>query len=281
MALPKQTEIEIPLLEVLVEMGGKGKAKEIYPLVTKKFPSITEVDLQITLASGGNKWTNNIQWTRQRLIYKGEMSTPSWGIWEIIDKGRKRLEEKGKRDIEVVPTQMQNLAEIYEDYDEKFRSQLLEKLYELTPKQFENFAKRLLIAYGFVKVDVTNTGPDGGIDGYGELKLGLASMNVAFQCKRWEGNIGRPKIDEFRGAIQGEFEQGVFFTTSDFTTGATEVSLKKGAVPIILLNGQAIVDLMIQRGLGVERKNIYLYEIDEKVFPKDSDGNDWIDKSGP
>ena len=37
----------------------------------------------------------------------------------------------------------------------------------------------------------------------------------------------RPEIDKFRGAIQGEFEQGVFFTTSDFTTGATEVSLKK------------------------------------------------------
>ena len=74
------------------------------------------------------------------------------------------------------------------------------------------------------------------------------------------------EIDKFRGAIQGEYEQGIFFTTSDFTTGATEVSLKKGAVPIILLNGQVIVDLMIQKGLGVERKPIYLYEIDEKIF---------------
>lgn len=264
MALPKQTEIEIPLLEVLVEMGGKSKTKEIYPLVTKKFPSISDEDLQITLASGGNKWTNSIQWTRQRLIYKGEMLTPGWGIWEITDKGRERLKGKGK--IEVVPTQIQSLTEIYEDYDEKFRGQLLEKLYELTPKQFENFAERLLTAYGFIKVTVTNISSDGGIDGYGKLKLGLASMNVAFQCKKWEGNIGRPEIDKFRGAIQGEYEQGIFFTTSDFTTGATEASLKKGAVPIILLNGQVIVDLMIQKGLGVERKPIYLYEIDEKIF---------------
>ena len=264
MALPKQTEIEIPLLEVLVEMGGKGKTKEIYPLVTKKFHSITDEDLQITLASGGNKWTNSIQWTRQRLIYKGEMLTPGWGIWEITDKGRERLKGKGK--IEVVPTQIQSLAEIYEDYDEKFRGQLLEKLYELTPKQFENFAERLLTAYGFIKVTVTNISSDGGIDGYGKLKLGLASMNVAFQCKKWEGNIGRPEVDKFRGAIQGEYEQGIFFTTSDFTTGATGASLKKGAVPIILLNGQVIVDLMVQKGLGVERKPIYLYEIDEKIF---------------
>lgn len=264
MALPKQTEIEIPLLEVLVEMGGKGKTKEIYPLVTKKFPSITDEDLQITLVSGGNKWTNSIQWTRQRLIYKGEMLTPGWGIWEITDKGRERLKVKGK--IEVVPTQIQSLAEIYEDYDEKFRGQLLEKLYELSPKQFENFAERLLTAYGFIKVTVTNISSDGGIDGNGKLKLGLASMSVAFQCKKWEGNIGRPEVDKFRGAVQGEYEQGIFFTTSDFTTGATGASLKKGAVPIILLNGQVIVDLMIQKGLGVERKPIYLYEIDEKIF---------------
>ena len=264
MALPKQTEIEIPLLEVLVKMGGKGKTKEIYPLVTKKFPSITDEDLQITLVSGGNKWTNSIQWTRQRLIYKGEMLTPGWGIWEITDKGRERLKVKGK--IEVVPTQIQSLAEIYEDYDEKFRGQLLEKLYELTPKQFENFAERLLTAYGFIKVTVTNISSDGGIDGNGKLKLGLASMSVAFQCKKWEGNIGRPEVDKFRGAVQGEYEQGIFFTTSDFTTGATGASLKKGAVPIILLNGQVIVDLMIQKGLGVERKPIYLYEIDEKIF---------------
>ena len=40
----------------------------------------------------------------------------------------------------------------------------------------------------------------------------------------------RPEIDKFIGAIHGEFEQGVLFTTSDFTTCATEVSLKKGVV---------------------------------------------------
>jgi len=266
MALPKQTEIELPLLEVLDEVGGKGKAKEIYPRVTKKFPSINDEDLQIQLASGGNKWTNTIQWVRQRLIYKGELSTPGWGIWEITDKGRKRLKKKGKIGIEVVSTPTQDLSEIYEYYDEKFRNQLLERLYELTPRQFENFSKRLLKVYGFVKLNVTKVSSDGGIDGYGELKLGLASINVAFQCKKWQGNIGRPEIDKFRGATQGKFEQGIFFTTSDFTKGATEVSIQKGAVPIILLNGHEIVDLMIQKGLGVERKPIQLYEIDEKIF---------------
>jgi restriction system protein len=83
-------------------------------------------------------------------------------------------------------------------------------------------------------------------------------MNVAFQCKRWQGNIGRPDVDKFRGAIQGEFEQGVFFVTSDFTQQARAASLKKGAVPIILLNGESIVDLMIEKGIGVKRVPPYM-----------------------
>jgi len=251
--LPKQKEIEIPLLESLVEIGGQGKPKEIYPLVTKKFPKIRDTDLVEALPSGGNKWTNRIQWVRQRLIEKGEIHSPSRGIWAITDKGRKRLEKKEVQ----FPTV--TFVELHEDYELSFRSQLLGKLNELTPRQFELSARKLLQAYGFVDVKVTNVSSDGGIDGYGKLRLGLATMNVAFQCKRWQGNVGRPEVDKFRGAIQGEFEQGVFFVTSDFTTHAREASLKKGAVPIILLNGESILDLMIQKGIGVDRVPIYMY----------------------
>ncbi len=43
--MPKQSEIEVPLLEVLISLGGQGKPKEIYPLVTQKFHNITQEDL--------------------------------------------------------------------------------------------------------------------------------------------------------------------------------------------------------------------------------------------
>jgi len=211
MVLPKEKEIQIPLLEVLIEIGGQGKPKDIYDLVTKKFPHLREEDLQETLPSGGNKWTNRIQWVRQALIQKGEMTSPSRGVWAITEKGIKRI-----TGIEVTETSL-SFQEIYDEYESAFRSQLLENIYELTPHQFEQFARKILQAYGFIDVKVTNISSDGGIDGYGKLRLGLASMNVAYQCKRWEGNVGRPEVDKFRGAIQGEFEQGIFFATSDFS----------------------------------------------------------------
>lgn len=254
--MPKQRDIEIPLLKALAELGGQGETKQIYPLVTKMFPKLTDEELTETLPTGGNKWKNRIQWVRQALIVKGEMYSPRRGVWAITEKGRQRIEQE----TPFVPEQPTvNFVELYEDYESSFRSQLLDRLKEISPRQFELFANKLMQMYGFREVDVTATSSDGGIDGYGKLRLGLASMNVAFQCKRWQGKVGRREVDSFRGAIQGEFEQGVFFTTSDFTPSARDVSLKSGAVPIILLNGESIVDLMIQKGFGVERVPLYLY----------------------
>jgi restriction system protein len=112
-----------------------------------------------------------------------------------------------------------------------------------TPSEFEKFAGKLLEAYGFRRVNVTNphSAPDGGIDGHGQLKVGLATMRAAFQCKRWQGSVGRPEIDKFRGAIQGQFEHGYFFTTSTSSAEARNASIKDGAVPVFLFDGHEIV----------------------------------------
>ena len=145
------------------------------------------------------------------------------------------------------------------------RATILANLRRLHPATFEEFARRLLEAYGFLDVVVTQYSKDGGIDGHGKLKVGLAHLNVAFQCKRFNRiSIGRPEIDKFRGAIQGQFEQGIFFTTSQFAKGVEAASFRPGAVPIILIDGEAIIDLMIEKqfGVQVEQLPIYSYALD-------------------
>lgn len=89
--LPKQSDIQIPLLKCLDEIGGKAKPPEIYPRLLKCFPGITPKDLTQTPASGANKWKNCVAWVRQRLISDGEMESLARGVWAITDKGRKRL----------------------------------------------------------------------------------------------------------------------------------------------------------------------------------------------
>jgi restriction system protein len=48
----------------------------------------------------------------------------------------------------------------------------------------------------------------------------------------------------------------VFFTTASFSEGAIQASIKRGAVPIILVDGPAIVDLMIEREFGVQNETL-------------------------
>jgi restriction system protein len=113
--LPKQKDIEIPLLKVLVELGGQGRPQEIYLLVREKFPDVTADDLNETLQSGGNRWKNRVQWVSQRLINKGEMHSPSREIWTITDKGRRRVHER--------------IAKLYKYSETSFRSKILTDVY--------------------------------------------------------------------------------------------------------------------------------------------------------
>ena len=64
----------------------------------------------------------------------------------------------------------------------------------------------------------------------------------------------------------------MFITTSKFTKSATESSYRKGAISILLLDGDAIVELMLERGIGVVKQPVYLYEIASEFF--DFDGGE-------
>jgi len=189
----------------------------------------------------------------------------------IITNGQPRRKKKGhtkktspspQRSLTSTFTEIRTLQAIYR---ELLKEQVLRDLKKLSPEAFEHFSKRLLDVYGFENLEVTAISGDGGIDGFGKLKVGLAHMSVAFQCKRWTtSNVGRPDIDRFRGAIQGEFEQGIFFTTAGFVPGAQAASLRRGAVPIILVDGPSMVEMMIEKQFGVQEESlsIHTYALD-------------------
>jgi len=176
---------------------------------------------------------------------------------ETIHQPRKQ--RVNKVEVPAVPAKvphassLRDLQLLHVKYVSELKRKILSDLKRMSPAAFELFAKRLLDIYGFHDTKVTQVSGDGGIDGFGKLKVGLANLNVAFQCKRWtKGNIQRPEIDKFRGAAQGDFEQGLFFTTASFSEGSVAASIKRGAVPIILVDGISIVDLMIEKGFGVQ-----------------------------
>ncbi|GAI43471.1 unnamed protein product, partial [marine sediment metagenome] len=164
------------------------------------------------------------------------------------------------------PPPLSTIGELLDIERQQARAQLHELLMNLHPQQFEEFAAKLLESVGFTDVEVTNYIGDGGIDGYGNLEMGVVQVKAAFQVKRWQQNVSRPNIDQFRGAIQGKFDQGIYITTSDFSDEAKKVSSVAGAVPIVLINGDRVVDIMLEKGLGVRQEPLTVTRIDEEFF---------------
>lgn len=275
---PRQAEIELPLLEVLSEGGGEGRPRDLYPLVATRFPSLTAEEQEERLENYPSirKWSNLVQWVRQRLVDVGEIDGSQRGVWRITSAGRERL-ARGKPEghtmelvadpVPVMTERLVSLRDLVNANLEEIKSRLLSELKELTPRAFEHFCKEFLSHLGYRSVEVTRRSQDGGIDGHGDFRQGAISIRSAFQAKRWTDNsVGRPDIDSFRGAIQGDFDHGVFLTTSRFSKEAKLASYKKGAITVLLLDGQAIADLLVERGLGVRRLPLYMYDIDEEFF---------------
>lgn len=107
---------------------------------------------------------------------------------------------------------------------------------------------------------------DGGIDGIiKEDRLGLDTIFI--QAKRWQGSVGRPDIQKFVGALQGQrARKGVFITTSTYTADATSYA---GQIDtkVVLIDGQKLANLMIDFDVGVSVAASYTVKrIDSDYF---------------
>ena len=80
---------------------------------------------------------------------------------------------------------------------------------------------------------------------------------IYLQAKRWEATVGRPEIQKFVGALQGQrANKGIFITTSNFSNDALDYA--KGVSPkIILIDGRKLADLMIEHDVGVSKVSSY------------------------
>ncbi len=256
----------------------------VYSLVAANFPSLSAEEQEERLESSPStrKWSNLVQWARQSLVEQGQIDGSQRGIWKVTDAGRARASGSGVSatvaiatpnvPVSVAVASTAGLRDLVNANVQEVKARLIAELKELTPRAFEHFCKELLSHLGFRNVEVTKRSQDGGIDGFGDFRQGAIAIRSAFQAKRWTENpVGRPDIDRLRGAIQGEFDHGVFLTTSRFSKEAKEASYRKGAISILLLDGPAIADLLLERGLGVRKLPLYLLDVDQEFFDIDDE----------
>jgi len=128
-----------------------------------------------------------------------------------------------------------------------------------------------LEAMGYEDVQVTKQSGDKGVDVTGSVQLGITSVNEVVQVKRHKSSIGRPILDQLRGALPyHEAIRGTIITTGSFTKGCEQAALYQGAAPITLIDGKKLIELLIEHEVAIRKKEIRLLEIDEQFFASDS-----------
>lgn len=107
----------------------------------------------------------------------------------------------------------------------------------MDPIEFEHEVARLFNSQGY-RMEVTTASRDGGIDILG-FAPGIGEQRVAVQCKRYQGTVGRPEVQQFWGIISGsEYASGFFVTTGRFTNDAKQFTEDKPR--LVLVDGEEL-----------------------------------------
>jgi restriction system protein len=197
-------------------------------------------------------------------------------------RNRSRPEAGAETDVEIVETEPDVLPAAVEAPDEALErayrrlrtaveAELIDTIKSVSPTFFEELVIDLLVRMGYggnrteAARAIGRTG-DGGIDGViDEDRLGLDSIYV--QAKRWEATVGRPEIQKFAGALQGQrATKGIFITTSTFSREAEDYSQRIGT-RIVLIDGRRLAELLFEHDVGVSPKGTYVVkDVDGDYF---------------
>lgn len=295
MAIPDYQTCMLPFLRFLGD-SKEHTLREAEEALGEYF-KLSPVERTELLPSGQQGiFKNRIGWARTYLKKACLIEAPKRGTFKITDRGLKTLANNppridGKfleqfpefmefRDISktanggaavsettpaanvVLTTPEEAIEFAYQGLREQLAQELLSKILTCSPTFFEQLVVELLVkmGYGGSRRDAgerIGQSGDGGIDGIiKEDRLGLDAIFI--QAKRWQGSVGRPEIQKFVGALQGQrAKKGVFITTSTYTAEAIEYASRIDT-KVVLIDGKYLSALMIDFDVGVSVSATYV-----------------------
>jgi restriction system protein len=264
-----------PVLDALRDLGASAKPKEVYAWIAERH-DIPKQEIEGTTKGGQSKFENKVGWARFYLVKAGLVDSEQRGVWVLTDKGRQThlsheeayaifrtiqdgfipADEESEPKKTLSPVEDEDASaptdKTYLNQDD-IQERLVRLLKQTSAKGFEELCARLLRHIGFENVIVTGQQGDQGVDGEGYLLINrFVRTKVMFQCKRYDGTVGPDKIRDFRGAITGRAERGIFLTTGTFTKGARDEAARENATAIELVDIDRLLELMIEEKLGIQ-----------------------------
>ena len=299
MSIPDYQSIMLPLLAVLGD-NKEHRVSDTYDAIADHF-GLSDAQRQQLLPSGKTRViSNRVQWARFYLVKAGLLHAPQRGIVQITKRGSALLQAAPERidnstlrqfpefaeflDAKVEPestadgigvgderTPDEVLQSAHESLRKTLAIEVLAEVKQASPAFFEKLVVELLGRMGYGGSvegagSVVGRSGDGGIDGIiKEDSLGLDVIYI--QAKKWSGDVGRPEIQKFVGALQGRrARKGVFVTTSSFTANARDYA-DSVDTRVVLVDGCRLADLMVEHDLGVSCVDTYVRKrIDTDYF---------------
>jgi restriction system protein len=278
------------LLDALRALGGSAESREVCDWIANKV-NLPNEEREKRNKFNISRFENQVHWGRQYLVWEGLLDSSRRGVWTLSQAGtkahlteeqcyelvrrqaklRKGQSSSNAKGAEQTTSATKTGAEIVGDTAEiespetAEEGKLLEVLQSLSPDGFERLCKRLLHEYGLEKVVVTGKSHDGGIDGNGLLRLNpFVTMKVLFQCKKIRTSVSRAQVGDFRNAVMGRADKGIFITTGWFSPDAEKEANREGVLQIELVDGDRLVELFESKQLGLRRKEVF--EVDYSFF---------------
>lgn len=282
--IPKFKDLMQPILDILDSMGGSATIAELNEKVISSLniPEDEAEKLYVLDKSGNPVIDTNLSFARSYLKKCGLLENSERGVWSLSpgfksgDKinpdsiARKaRTETDKKRRKTSTHCNDEDQCSLTDEDSTEWQEELRQVLLNIKPKAFERLTQLLLRELGFVQVVITGRSGDGGIDGKGIVKLQeILSFHVVFQCKRYKDLISSPAIRDFRGAMQGRAEKGLFITTGTFSSEAVKEATRDGAIAIDLVDMKDLALMFKNLNLGVNVKMVEKVTVDKGWFEK-------------
>ena len=161
----------------------------------------------------------------------------------------------------------QDLMQAVRAYNDAQRGLLREHLSSMDPYRFEHLIRDLLEQMGYEDVVVTKASGDKGVDVLATAQFGITTVREVVQVKRHQGTIGRPILDQLRGALHyHQAIRGTIITLGSFSKDCSAAALYPGAAPIGLIDGPKLLELLVKHEVGITNRPLTLHEFDPNYF---------------
>jgi len=242
---------------------GPGKRSDLMPVYGEFLERYSNYRSQSVI--------NHAWYQRMRNLLERGLISRSGVTYEVTHDGLSYLERVGglieQTGREPVTGPQNEIRRLLKQQRSDVRERLRETPLEMDRSAVECLVKRVLEVMGYEDVEVTSRSGDSGIDVVANIEVGITPVREFIQVKRHKGSIGRPVLDQVRGALYYfNANRGTIITTGRFSKGAQEVSFMPGAPPITLIDGERFLDLLIEHEIGVRKRSVQLLEFEPADF---------------